>query len=143
MVADVEAGERGVIRVDEIDLREGDHPVRDPEQLEDAQMLLALRLPSFGRGDDEQAGVYRTDAREHVLDEAHVARDVDERDTRAGRQRRPREPEVDGEAASLLLLEPIGIGAGECEDEGRLAVIDVTGGRDDTAGRASSVKAAP
>ena len=80
MVADVETGKRGVIRVDEIDLREGDHPVRDPEQLEDAQVLLALRLPSFGRGDDEKAGVYRTDAGEHVLDEAHVARDVDERD---------------------------------------------------------------
>ena len=41
-----------------------------------------LRLPAFGRGDDEQARVDRADSREHVLDEADVAGHVDERDVR-------------------------------------------------------------
>ena len=36
--------------------------------------------------DDEQAGVDAPDPGEHVLDEAHVTRDVDERDAAARRQ---------------------------------------------------------
>ena len=42
-----------------------------------------------------------------------------------------REAEVDGEPARLLLGEAVGIGAGEREDERRLAVVDVAGGGDD------------
>ena len=82
-IGDVELHDLQVIVVDEIDLRERDHAVRDPEQLEDAEVLLALGLPSLGRGDDEEAAVDRADAREHVLDEPHVTGDVDERDARA------------------------------------------------------------
>ena len=54
----------------------------DAEQLEDAQVLLALRLPALGRGDDEQAGVDAADTGEHVAQEPHVARHVDEADRR-------------------------------------------------------------
>ena len=39
-------------------------------------------------------------------------------------------PEIDGQAAGLLLLETIGVGAGERLDQRRLAVVDVTGGGD-------------
>ena len=96
-------------------------------------MLLGLRHPALVRGDDEQRDVDRAHAGEHVLDEAHVAGHVDEADLRARRQRREREAEVDGEPARLLLGEPVGVGAGEREDERRLAVVDVAGGRDDCA----------
>jgi hypothetical protein len=68
---------------------------------------------------------------EHVAQELHVAGHVDEAEFGTGRQRRVRETEVDGEPASLLLLEPVGIGAGEREHQRRLAVVDVAGGGDD------------
>ncbi len=127
-----------MVGVDEVGLGQRDHPVRDAEQLEDAQMLLALRLPSFRRRDDEEARIDRTDSREHVLDEADVAGHVHERDVRAGRQRGPREAEVDREPAPLLLLESVWVGAGQREDERGLAVVDVAGSRDD-AGRRCGV----
>ena len=41
------------------------------------------------------------------------------------------EAEVDGESPLLLLGEPVGVGAGEGPDQGRLAVVDVTGRGDD------------
>src|SRR5581483_3919098 len=78
--------------------------------------------------DHEQAGVDRTDTGEHVLDEAHVTRHVDERQLAARRQRRPREPEIDRESPALLLLEPVGVHAGEGVHQRRLAVVDVARG---------------
>ena len=41
------------------------------------------------------------------------------------------EAEVDGDAALFLLAQPVGIGAGQRQDERALAVIDMTGGADD------------
>src|SRR5690606_27347004 len=41
------------------------------------------------------------------------------------------EPQVDGDAAPLLLLEAVGLDAGEGADEGGLAVVDVPGRPDD------------
>ena len=91
-----------------------------------------LRLPTLGGRDDEEARVDRADAREHVLDEAHVTGHVDEGDAALpDGSVGPREAEVDREAAALLLGEAVGVGAGEREDERRLAVVDVTRSRDD------------
>ena len=59
---------------------------------------------------------------------------VDECHTVARRQVRPRKAEIDGEAAPLLLGEPIGIHAGEREHQRRLAVVDVSCGGDDPHG---------
>src|SRR5207302_11323600 len=75
----------------------------------------------------EQARVDRPDAGEHVLEEPDVTWHVDEREVAAGWQRRPGEPQVDGETASLLLRQPVGVDARQRQHEGRLAVIDVTG----------------
>ncbi len=82
-IGDVELDELEVVGVDEIDLGQGDDAVLLAEQLEDAQVLLRLRLPTLGGRDDEEARVHRPDAREHVLDEAHVTGDVDEGDASA------------------------------------------------------------
>ena len=46
-------------------------------------------------------------------------------------QRQVREAELDGDAALLLLLQAIGVDAGERAHQRRLAVVDVTGGADD------------
>ena len=72
--------------VDEVDLGERDDAVPQPEQLEDAQVLLALRLPALGGGDDEHAGVDAADTGEHVAQEPHVAGHVDEADAVSARQ---------------------------------------------------------
>ena len=80
-------------------------------------MLLALGHPAVTGRHDEQRDVDRTDAGQHVLDEALVTGDVDEPDLGARRQRGEREPEVDGEAPRLLLREAVRIGAGEPEHE--------------------------
>ena len=102
-----------------------------PEQFENPQVLLRLRLPPFGGRDHEHAGGDATDPGEHVAQELHVAGHVDEAELLAGRQGRVREAEVDGEPATLLLLEPVGVGARQCEHQRRLAVVDVTGRCDD------------
>ena len=85
----------------------------------------------FGGRDDEHAGGDPADAGEHVAQELHVAGNIDEADLLAGGQGRVGEPEVDREPSALLLLEPVGVGAGEGEHERRLAVVDVAGGGDD------------
>ena len=54
-----------------------------------------------------------------------------------------REAELDGDAALLLLLEPIGVDAGERAHQRRLAVVDVTGGADDHARDRGAATPAP
>ena len=56
---------------------------------------------------------------------------VDEADLASARERAPRVPEVDREAAALLLGPPVGVDPGEPHDQRRLAVVDVTGRRHD------------
>ena len=97
-------------------------------------MLLGLGLPALEGVDDEQAGLHAADPGEHVRQEAHVAGHVDEGhdevvDLGVG------EAEVDGQAPGLLLGPAVGVGAGEGQHEGGLAVVDVTGGGDDVQAR--------
>ena len=58
-----------------------------------------------------------------------MAGHVDEPDLAPGRQRRPREPQVDREPAALLLGQPVGVHAGQAKDQRGLPVIDVAGRR--------------
>ena len=115
-------------------------PPLDAEDVEDLQVLLGLRLPPLVGRHHEQHQAHRPDARQHVADEAFVARHVDEPDLAAGRQRAPRVAEVDRESAPLLLFEAVGLDTGEAHDERGLPVVDVAGGGDDTelAGHAQS-----
>jgi hypothetical protein len=108
VVGDLHRRQLGVVRVDQPHLGEGDQAGPHPEQLEDAEVLLGLRLPALGGGDDEEAGVHRTHPGEHVADEADVAGDVDEREATPRRQRGPGEAEVDRQAARLLPSKPSG-----------------------------------
>ena len=127
----LEFGERQQVVIDEVGLREGDHPVLDPEQVQDPEMFLRLRLPPFARIDDEQAGRHTTHPGQHVAEEADMTRHVDEAHRCTRRQRGVGEAEVDGQAPPLLLLQPVGVGAGQRQHERRLPVVDVPGGGDD------------
>ena len=117
VLLDLELGDEQRLGIDGVGLRDRDHPGVHAEQVEDGAVLLALGHPGFVGGDHEQRDLDGADAGEHVLDEAHVTGDVDEADLGTGRQRREREPEVDGEAARLLLGEPVGVGAGQRPDQ--------------------------
>src|SRR5438046_10091979 len=59
-----------------------------------------------------------------------MPRDVDNARLDGVAQRERRESEVDGDASPLLLLPAVGIDAGERLHQGRVAVVDVTGGPD-------------
>ena len=113
-------------------------PWRDAEQLEDAQVLLGLRLPPLGGGDDEQAGITAPTPASMLRGSGRG---------RARRRRRPPAPTAASVQAKprsmvrprrLLLGQAVGVGAGEGQDEGRLAVVDVAGGGDDVQVRSAS-----
>ena len=81
-------------------------------------------------------------AGEHVVHQPLVAGDVDEAD-HAVAGRHVGEAEVDGDAAGLLLLQPVGVDAGQRPHQAGLAVVDVAGGADDhRAGSGSGASAA-
>src|SRR2546430_17427573 len=71
-----------------------------------------------------------------------MPRDVDDARLDGVVQRERRESEVDGDAPPLLLLPAVGIDAGERLHEGRLAVVDVTGGPDYKAAEGIGVRVA-
>ena len=131
VVAHLLLGDRERLVVDQVALREGDDRALHAEDVEDLQVLLGLRLPTLVGGHDEEYEPHGSDAGEHVADELLVAGDVDEPDLAPARQRRPGVAEVDREPAPLLLGEAVGVDAGERDDQRRLAVVDVTGRRDD------------
>ena len=93
-------------------------------------MLFRLGHDAFVGRDHEQRDVDTCRACEHVPHEAFVPGHVHH--ARADRvpQRKGCEPEIDGDASPLLLLPAVGIDPGEGLHEGRLPVVDVTGGPD-------------
>ena len=103
----------------------------DAEQIHDLQMLDGLRHDAFIGGDDEQHHVDTRRARQHIMHEPLMAGHVDKAEHRTVRHRRIGIAEVDGDAALLLLGQPVGIDARQCLDQRGLAVIDVAGGADD------------
>src|SRR4051812_48532650 len=94
-------------------------------------MLFRLRHPTFVGRDREHHRRRGTETGKHVRDESLVPGHVDERDLRPARQGRPREPEINRQPPPALLRPAIGLHAGERAHQRRLAVVDVTRGRDD------------
>ena len=136
-IRDLVAGGDETVGLHEVDLGERDEATGQAEQVEDRQVLAGLRHRAVVGGDDEERQVDAAGACQHVVDQPLVAGDVDEADHAVGR-RHVGEAEVDGDAARLLFLEPVGVDAGEGADERGLAVVDVTGGADDHASGSGS-----
>ena len=118
---------------EEVRLRHRDEAARHAEEAADVEVLAGLRHHALVGGDDEHHEVDAAGARRHRADEPLVAGDVDDAGHGAVGQGEVREPELDGDAAPLLLAQPVGVDAGERLDERGLAVIDVAGGADDDA----------
>ena len=119
------------VGVHQVGLGERDHAAPDPQQAADIEVLAGLRLDGFVGRDHEQHQVDAAHAGQHVLDEALVAGDVDEAEPQVGRELQVGEPQVDGDAAALLLFQAVGVDAGKRFDQSGLAVVDVAGGADD------------
>ena len=106
--------------------------MRDAQRSEHPGMLSRLRHHAVVGRDGHQVGVDTGRARDHRSHEPLVPRNVDESDLIVVGEP-ARESEVDGDPAPLLLGEAVGIDAGECPHQRRLAMIDVAGGADDAA----------
>ena len=95
-------------------------------------MLAGLRHDALVGGDDDEGGIDAAHPGQHVLNEVDVPRHVDQSERLAVGEFHPGEAEVDGHLALALLLEPVGVDAGQGPDERRFAVVDVAGGGDGT-----------
>src|SRR4051794_13986313 len=97
-------------------------------------MLAGLRHDGIVRRDDEDGEIDARGAGKHILDEAFVARNVD--DTQAKLTQIERcEADINGDAARLFFGQTVAIDSGEGFDERRLAVIDVPSSAEDQVAR--------
>ena len=72
--------------VDQVALGQHYQAMLDLQQVQDMQVLLGLRHDAFVGSDDQHRRVDTTDARQHILDEALVAGNIDDADRCAGWQ---------------------------------------------------------
>jgi hypothetical protein len=121
--------------IDGIGLGNGNDPRLYPKHLDRGKVFGRLRHPSFVGGDYEHANRYASRSRQHVLDETFVSGHIDDPDFPARRQGQPSKAEIDREAPSFLLLESVGVDAGEGLHQRGLPMIDVPGGPDYMHGR--------
>ena len=115
----------------EIHLGDDEQGRPDAQQVYDVEVLLGLRHDAVVRGHGEQHQVDGVGPGQHVADEALVSGHVHDARLGAVRQLQVREPQVDGDAALLFLLEAVRVRSGEGLDEARLPVVDVSRGSDD------------
>jgi hypothetical protein len=118
-------------RLDLVDFCDRDGRLRNAEQIENFHMLEGLRHHAVIGSHHQQRMVHIADAGQHVPDEALMARYVDEADDPAFWQRQISEAKVDREAARLLFRQAVGIDAGERAHQRGLAMVDMSGRRDD------------
>ena len=119
--------------VGEIGLGQDHEAAAEPEQVRDGEVFARLGHDAVVGRHDQHQEVDAGRARHHGADEAFVARHVDEAQGVAVARRQIGEAEVDGDAALLLLGQPIGVGARKGPHQRGLAVVDVPGRADDQA----------
>ena len=109
----------------QVDFAQRDDAVRDTEEIDDGEMLDGLRHHAVVGRDDQQNEINARRPGQHVAHEFLMPRHIDEPEDRAIVGRQVGEAEIDGNAARLLLFQPVGIDAGERMDQRSLAVVDV------------------
>ena len=127
----LELGERLAVRVGDVALRERDEAARHAQEPADVEVLAGLGHDRLVGGHHQGDRVDAVRARQHVPHEPLVAGHVHEGGDDAFPELGVGEAEVDRDPALLLLLQAVGVGAGERAHEGALAVVDVAGGPDD------------
>ena len=102
-------------------------------------MFARLRHDGIIGRYDEHCQVDARGAGQHVLDEALVARHVNEAQPDVRSELKVGEADIDGDAAALLFLQAVGVDPGQGFDERGLAVIDVAGRADEKALHAARI----
>jgi hypothetical protein len=121
--------------VHQIGLGQHDQPMRDAEQVEDRKVFDGLRHHSLIGSNDQQGSVDSADARQHVFDEALMARHIHDADAAAARQRQPCETEINRHLALLFFFPAVGVNAGERFNQSRLAMVHMACGANDVHSR--------
>src|SRR5208282_1368400 len=95
-------------------------------------MFAGLRANSFIGCDDQQNEIDPRSSREHVFYEALVSRHVHKTKAHATFFQEGK-AQIDGDAAALLFLEAVRMGAGQSFNQRGLPVVNVASGADDDA----------
>jgi hypothetical protein len=109
------------------------------------QVLSGLGHDPFVGGNDQDDQIDPPHASQHRFDEPFVAGNIHNPEDDVIPKPQGGKAELDGNSSLLLLLEPVGVDAGEGLHQGGLAVIDVARGPDDDAfhGRIPSTSERP
>ncbi len=118
-------------RVHHVALGQGHQPLPDPQELADLQVFPGLGHDPLVGGDHQHDQVHAADPSHHGPDKAFVPRHVDDAELDVAGEFQVGEAEFDGDTPGLLLLQPVGVDAGEGLDQRGLAVVDVAGGAED------------
>ena len=114
-----------------VGLGDGHAGAADAQQLQDLHVLQRLWHHAIVGRHDQQGVVDAHGPGGHGVDEFFVAGHVDDAQHLPIGQWQVGVAQLDGDAALLLLFEPVGVGAGQRAHQGGFAVVDVPGGADD------------
>ena len=119
-------GDLRIARRGEIGLGQRHNPAIDAEKLQYLHVLACLRHHAIVEGHHQKRRIDAACAGQHGVHEPLMPGHIDEA-KRIGIG----VAKIDGDAATLLLGQAIGIDAGECLYQRCLAMIDMAGGADD------------
>ncbi len=116
------------VRLDQVGLGQGDHPVTHAEEVHDLEVFDGLGHDAVVGRDDQQGHGDARDPGHHVLDEFFVPRHVHDPHAVVPAQKAGGEAEFDREAAFLLFLQAVGLAAGQEGHQRGFAVVHMPGG---------------
>src|SRR5205823_1454262 len=105
------------VPIREIGFGERHDAIFDAEQIDDGEMLDCLRHDAVIGGYDKKDEVDACRPGKHIMDEALMSRHIDKAEHITVAPRQIGEAEIDRDTARLLLLEAIGVDAGERADK--------------------------
>ncbi len=114
------------IGIDQIGLGDGHGEAGHFQKLNDGEVLSRLGHDALVRRHDQQDQIHPGGARQHVPDESLVARYIDHTEENVCPRSVFGEAEVYGDSPLPLLLQSVGIHAGECLDQSRFPMVDMS-----------------
>ena len=104
------------------------------KQVKNGKMFLRLRHDAFICRDDKQRRIDPADARQHVLDEISMTRNIHNAHLFTARKCKPAESKFDGHLAGFFLFEAVGVRSGERFDQRGFSMVNMTCGANNSHG---------